>query len=508
MSLLLRIVYAAHAKGTHHKLALDALRHLKTNDAEGWTRVFLKHADLYMQGSKAPDDEFKDFKNHVLHVRDNYWGGAPDKVESWYGHLVAALRESNWSEAVWAAGVLSHYYTDPIQPFHTGQSEAENSVHRAAEWSINRSYDALRVRGEIENPGLTVTAGTGGKWLREFVCQGADQSNPYYEKLIAHYNLERGVVDPPSGLDDLSCRILSKLVVYAAKGYAVVLDRAFAEAAVSPPEVDLTLDTIMAAVKIPVKALEKKLADAEDRKIVQAMYDELKATGKVDATLPEDDKVVRNAYEAEVLKPRAEALAAARAKVVGAEKTVPRRAPSPGPVAAPPALAKGAQLQDIKVPTAEPVRIESAMPASKAVRAYLALTDNVERGPSIGPKMAERLLAVGIDTVDQLLAADPAKVASDLGDRHVTAEVVTDWKDQARLMIEIPGLRGGQAQLLTGAGVRSRADLRQASAADVSARVLAYASSHEGKRLLRDGAVPDLSKIEEWVSMARKALAA
>ena len=76
MSLLFRIVYAAHATGTHHKLALDALRSLDSADAEGWRRLFLKHAEIYMQGSKAPDNEFKDFKNHVLHVRDNYWGGA------------------------------------------------------------------------------------------------------------------------------------------------------------------------------------------------------------------------------------------------------------------------------------------------------------------------------------------------------------------------------------------------------------------------------------------------
>ena len=46
---------------------------------------------------------FKDFENHVLHVRDGYWGGAPDKAESWYGHLVSALKGKRWGEAVWAA---------------------------------------------------------------------------------------------------------------------------------------------------------------------------------------------------------------------------------------------------------------------------------------------------------------------------------------------------------------------------------------------------------------------
>ena len=66
MSLLFRIIYAAHAKGTHHKLALDALKQLTSPDAERWQRVFLKHAETFFAGSKAPDDQFKDFKNHVL----------------------------------------------------------------------------------------------------------------------------------------------------------------------------------------------------------------------------------------------------------------------------------------------------------------------------------------------------------------------------------------------------------------------------------------------------------
>src|SRR5262245_38980379 len=68
MNLLFRIVYAAHASGTHHKLALDALRHLQVMDADLWQNLFLAHAKLYLEGSKAPDNEFKDFKNHVLHT--------------------------------------------------------------------------------------------------------------------------------------------------------------------------------------------------------------------------------------------------------------------------------------------------------------------------------------------------------------------------------------------------------------------------------------------------------
>jgi hypothetical protein len=46
MNLLFRIIYAAHASGTHHKLALDALQHLECTDADLWQRLFLAHAKL------------------------------------------------------------------------------------------------------------------------------------------------------------------------------------------------------------------------------------------------------------------------------------------------------------------------------------------------------------------------------------------------------------------------------------------------------------------------------
>jgi hypothetical protein len=238
MSLLFRIIYAAHAKGTHHKLALDALKQLTSPQTERWQRVFLKHAETYLAGSKAPDDQFKDFKNHVLHVRDGYWGGALGKADEWYAKLCTALRAQDWEGVAWSAGVLSHYITDPIQPFHTAQSAAENSIHRAAEWSISRSYDALRAQGLATSGDFIVAAGDGPTWLRDLVCRGADKANAHYETLIAHYNLNAGVVDPPAGLDALSRKILGDLVVYAAATVAAALDRAFIETAAVPPDVD------------------------------------------------------------------------------------------------------------------------------------------------------------------------------------------------------------------------------------------------------------------------------
>ena len=304
MNLLFRIVYAAHAKGTHHKLALDALRNLKGMDHDLWQRAFLAHAKLYLEGSKAPDVDFKDFKNHVLHTRDGFWGGAPEKARSWYHHLVEALVVQDWPTAVYCAGVLSHYYTDPLQPFHTAQSEAENNIHRAAEWSISKAYDELYELGMRDFADMTVELPSDPNWLVQLLCQGAEKANGYYEKLIAHYDIQRGVVDPPAGLDRVSKRIVAEMIRYAYLSYAAVLDRAIEEANVHAPDVGLTAATLLAAAQIPVKVLARRVADAEERRAIERVYDELLATGTVEANLSEDDRAVRALHAEEVLAQR------------------------------------------------------------------------------------------------------------------------------------------------------------------------------------------------------------
>ena len=76
MSQLFRVLYANKCTSTHHKLAMDALLQLETVHAGAWQNLFIKNIELYLDGAKAPDKKFKDFRNHVLHVQDNYWGGA------------------------------------------------------------------------------------------------------------------------------------------------------------------------------------------------------------------------------------------------------------------------------------------------------------------------------------------------------------------------------------------------------------------------------------------------
>ena len=65
------------------------------------------------------------------------------------------------------------------------------------------------------------------------------------------------------------------------RAYAVGFVRAFAEAAVAPPEVTLTAETFLAALKIPLKVVQKRLADTADRRVVEAMYDDSKLSRAV-----------------------------------------------------------------------------------------------------------------------------------------------------------------------------------------------------------------------------------
>ena len=539
MNLLYRIVYAAHATGTHHKLALDALRHLKCMDADLWQRLFLSHAKLYLDGSKAPDTEFKDFKNHVLHTRDGYWGGAPDKVRSWYHHLVDALAQQDWPTAVYSAGVLSHYYTDPIQPFHTAQSEAENNIHRAAEWSISKAYDELRKQGEIEFPNVYVDLPTGANWLAELVCRNAEMANRYYEKLIAHYDIQRGVTDPPAGLDRVARRIIAELIRHAALTYAVVLGRAIDESNAHAPDVSLPAVTLAAVAQVPFKMIARRIADKDERRLVERMYDELLATGKVEQHLPEDDRTVRDLHAKEVVakrppQPEVSQIFPFKPREQVAARVVPQGVARAGggsnvvalrPAAALPADDAAAQpgvaaavsrpraglterLEQVTAPPPPAVSASASPAAAVAPRYHLTLDSNVVDGPSIGPKTAERLVPHGINTVRDLMRAEPAALAVLLNARQVTPDTIADWQDQARLVCTVPGLRGTHAQLLVGAGYRSADAVAIADADKLCADVLAYAASKDGQRVLRSGDPPNIEKIKGWLEAAQSVKAA
>jgi hypothetical protein len=303
MSLLYQIVFTSACRGTHQRLALDALRHLRIADADRWVDLLLHHHAAYRAGAIAPDQQFKDFQNHVLFVGEGGWGGAIGAARRWYGQTVDALRRQAWGEAAFAAGALSHYFSDPAMPLHTARSEGAVAVHRAVEWSVSQSYGELQQILEHDLGGYPrVLAPTSDDWLARLIEQHAEIAHEHYQAVLDHFDLAAAVKDPRSGMDQECKDRLALCLGCAVVGFARVLERAIAESAAEPPPVEITLQGFLATLAAPVRWLLGGLSEAHERLVVEAIYDEVTRTGKVLQNLPEDDRTVRQLHAEEVLK--------------------------------------------------------------------------------------------------------------------------------------------------------------------------------------------------------------
>ncbi|MEO0607349.1 MAG: DUF4332 domain-containing protein [Pseudomonadota bacterium] len=610
MNLLELVILAHRCRSTHHFIAFDALQLLKGKHAADWKNLLLKHHTDLLKGAKAPDTTFKDFQNHVLHVEEGEWGGARDAAMAWYGKAVEALREQKWAKAAYALGVLTHYYADPIQPFHTAQSEEEGAIHRAMEWSIAKSRDTIKALIDQRGyPQVSASSETG--FVADMVLAGAKYSNPHYQTFIDHYDLHKGVANPTEGLDQTLLDILADLIAYATAGVALLFERAIAEAGVKPKKVDLDLPGYFAALDIPIRRITKRMSDAKDRKTVEAMYKEFTETGKVVKTLPADDKKIRALHCKHILRKPLEWLDAMPIKPLGTKHVPLAETPQPVryelkvvpvPIEVDPQQAffprtptiaadpevfdeevradqdyatseaaetqaasteQAAPMETAKIITLEmatlPDRTETTTPAEAMLaeldaaqaeaatetetetetEATEATTESEDPGrfdasepepdaaqdetpsakaltldspvvdaPSIGPKTAARLGKVQIETIGELLAADAEATATALNVRYIKPATLRDWQDQTRLMVEAPGLRVLDSQILVGAGIRSVNDLAEASATTVLKAATSFLDTPKGARVLWGGENNvDQTEVEHWIDLAKAAQA-
>lgn len=145
---------------------------------------------------------------------------------------------------------------------------------------------------------------------------------------------------------------------------------------------------------------------------------------------------------------------------------------------------------------------QSTVRPAAELRFFLSRSSEVADAPSIGPKTAERLAAVGIRTVADLLNADAESTAAELDVSHINAAKLAAWQHQARLVCCIPELRGYGAQLLVGCGFTEAEQIANTDLDEMIDVVEAFARSKEGQRILRDGDPPGADKITEWVDYA------
>ncbi|WLD14828.1 DUF4332 domain-containing protein [Planctellipticum variicoloris] len=484
---------------THHKLAFDALRHLRSDHAEAWRNLFLRHVEPYLAGTTAPDDRFGDFKNHVVHVAEKAWGGAPAAAEAWYLRTLAELKARRWKKAVYSAGILSHYYFDPLQTFHTAETPEAGVLRRPVDWAISQAYPELQQFLEQDLGGYPeIAVPAGSDWLSRMVLAGAAAAHAQYEVLVDHFDLTRAVVRPADGFDQECRDRLAGLLGHSAVGWARILDRMFNESEVEPPRIRIGGLGLLARMTIPIFWFTRRAHYAAQQAVTADIARELQRTGKVVSSLPDECRAIRSLHAEEVLKTPVADVDAAQPRPIGTLHGTgkPDRRPKPTPK---PEIAAVPKIESPK----------PAMPARPATTtAQLSHASPIDQSPGIASKPAGQLLQAGIKTVGDLLTADPQALLKKVGQRFLDAGTVRQWQLQAELQCRVPGLTGQAVQLLVGSGVESAEDLATSDAETLFELVTTLAATSAGERMLRDDAPPTLADVERWIDAAQPRAAA
>ncbi|MFN7292584.1 MAG: DUF4332 domain-containing protein [Pirellula sp.] len=492
MRALIAVLRAAHCKSVHHYFAMDALEEVRTDSGRQLSRMLLAHFADYLQGAKDPDTAFKDFQNHVLHVQDGFWGGAAKAAAKWYSEALEHLAAGRWRDASYSIGVLSHYYTDPWMPLHTGQTTKESVVHRPMEWSICCAYDEIMELALSDQSLPSYELPESDAWLKDAIHASALLSHRFYDELIDTYDMTEARVQPKLALRQSSRKILAQLFTWAISGWAAVLDRMSFESPATVPSFSLTWPTLLATIKVPVARITKTIADVQQKREVEAILHEYLATGIVKRALPEEQTaVVKARIRYPELLPTQREINAARTIV---SQTFPNHsvAISSKVRTIPEAIPRSASAPQIK-----------PQPDNNSGRAKrLELDDPIVDAPAIGPKTAARLESIGIRKVRQLLVADSQELSTKLKASWITPQTIEQWKVQATLVHEIAGLSAAGSGLLYLAGITNAEEFLRRSIDELHQMVIQASQTSEGQRVLREKSPPSKDILNKWRNRA------
>ncbi len=138
--------------------------------------------------------------------------------------------------------------------------------------------------------------------------------------------------------------------------------------------------------------------------------------------------------------------------------------------------------------------------AGTAVEPQFLLTEasSLAEFPVLGSGTTEAFKRIEIHNVGQLLAADAAVIAGQLGRKQITAETVGLWQAHMRLMCSVPGLTLNDAQVLTACGIRSLPELNDAVPIELEATIREFLKSDRGQRFAGSWGRFNASQIREW----------
>ncbi len=142
-----------------------------------WRRVFQFYTPELLSGATTPDQVWQDWDNH-LYYPETGEHNAPWAAQKWFGFARANFSAGNWEDGFFAAGVVSHYFSDPCIPVHTGEYWPG---HTGYETEINEKLQFMTLGPYEESTIDNVT---------ELVIQCATYSHQYFDTIHDAYEDE------------------------------------------------------------------------------------------------------------------------------------------------------------------------------------------------------------------------------------------------------------------------------------------------------------------------------
>ncbi len=301
MNPLITVLRASRCRSTHHCFALDALPLVQTDAGARFVRLLLRHHDRYLTGAIDPDVRYRDYQNHVIHVGDGFWGGAPRVAHGWYDRLQRYLRTDRFGDAAHAFGVLSHYFTDVLQPLHTGICDRERFLHRPIEWSVFEAYEAIHQAWRQDEMRIVCQLSDRAEWLGEAMLHGARFAHRKRKLLLDQYAVDRFAEGPARSLNGNCRAALAELFGLAITGTARIIERAADDAEASRhkplPRVGLAVSTLVAGLEVPIQRTWAWLALRRRRRAIAQLIDEYRRLGRLEKFLPSEVDVTHRVVQ-------------------------------------------------------------------------------------------------------------------------------------------------------------------------------------------------------------------
>ncbi len=457
-------------RSIHHRVAIEAVRYLDENLAN----LFLKFYERLLEGSTAPDENFKDYKNHVLYMPEK-WGGAPKAVNDWFNKTVSALKNKKWEKAVYAAGVMSHYFADINHPFHTGQTEEEGLIHSFTEWGAAEIYIDLR-KDMIINPPERINK------IKDYVIKAANEANKSYIFVIENYDLEQGQKSNwGKGYNDALKAKITQRIASAIQGTASLYLKAIADAG-NPDPGKIKLGTTRSRIKLTMQA-EKNRQNREKqirKRTTKQMKSEYNKTKRVQNSLLPDDR-----YYLQVL--------------LDGEIT---------PVNLPKALKTVVSKIEKKVATKIPLP-KLNLPKKSRFSPAITINSDIEEAAEVGKAIGGKFKKIGINKVIDFIVAKPDDIVNLLSEKLNYSQLdiaeISRMIIETKLMLEIWRLQVHDSVILYKAGIRTKADLKKQKQAKLWKTVqIAIKDKHVKKFLKRSNLIPTLEEVGEWIESAKE----